>query len=177
MLSMTDEPEKPKGKARRRRVDSAAGITEAIVAGGKVIVPPADMDLTDRERAAFDEVIDEQSKSELSPHKIRLSALLAIDIAALEQEKLSLRREGAVLVNSHGNSVANPRTKVIQNLTMAILAQRRSMAIHTRALEGTNQRAALRRSHNKTSEAFRTALEDDDLIPLPGGEHDPETKH
>lgn len=169
---MTDQTKKP----RRRRVDSIPAVVDAVAAGRRAIMPPADMDMTDRELAAFGEVIGEQSKSELSAHKIRLSAFLAIDIAALDQEKVLLRREGAILINTHGNARANPRAKVVQNLTASILSQRRSLAIHTRALEGTNQRAALRRAHNKNNESFLSDL-DDDLLAMPVGDHDEETKH
>lgn len=161
---MTDEPKKP----RRRRVDSLGGVVDAIIAAGKRITAPEGMNFTPREAVIFDEVISEHSKTELSAHKVRLAAMLAIDMAALEREQTTLRREGSVLTNSHGNAVANPRTKVVQNLTGSILAQRRSLGIHTRALEGTNQRAALRRAHNQANEAKRASYEDaDNLIPFP----------
>jgi hypothetical protein len=52
---------------------------------------------------------------------------------------------------------------------------RRSLAIHTRALEsGSNQKAALRRSHNRANEATRDNYHDDNLIRFPGGDDDGE---
>ncbi|MEL7684844.1 hypothetical protein AAG594_10945 [Citromicrobium bathyomarinum] len=163
---MNDKPEKPK-KPRKRRVDSAAGIAAAIVAGGKKITLPAGEKLSAIERKVFTEVCEEFSKSELTPHKIRLAIALSRNLAAMNGEQVALQREGMVLVNSHGNAYANPRVKIISGLHAAILSMRRSLGIHTRALEGgSNAKAALRRSHNKANEAILDDM-DDDLIARP----------
>ncbi len=168
---MTDEPKKP----RRQRVDSAAGVADAIIAGGKQITPPSDITFDGKEAVIFAELCAEFSKTELTPHKTRLVAILAKDVAALDREMNQLRAEGSVLTNSHGNEVANPRTKVVQNLSATILAMRRSLAIHTRALEGGSlQKAAVRRAHNKTNEATRGNYDGDNLIRFPGGDDDGE---
>lgn len=168
---MKDQPKKP----RRQRVDSPAGVADAIIAGGKRITPPSDISFDGKEGVIFSELCDEFSKTELTPHKTRLVAILAKDVAALDREMEQLRREGSVLTNSHGNEVANPRTKVVQNLSNTILSMRRSLAIHTRALEGGSlQKAAVRRAHNKSNEAARDNYHDDNLIRFPGGDHDGE---
>jgi len=160
---MTDKPK----KNRRTRVDSPAGVAAAIVAGGKKITLPTGANFTPYERLVFTELCDEFSKSELTAHKIRLVIALARDLAQLDTEQRAIATEGAVLVNSHGNAYPNPRTKIIAGLTSAVLSMRRSLGIHTRALEGgSNAKAAVRRTHNKANEAARDDY-DDNLIPFP----------
>lgn len=159
---MTDKTKKP----RRGRVDSATSVAAAIVAGGKKIVVPTDLSFTPKQRVIFAELCDEFSKTELTPHKIRLVAMLAEEMAKLDEEQVALRAEGCVFVNSHGNPTANPRAKVVGMLTNSVLALRRSLGVHARELSGgDNRRTGIRRSHNK---AHETALNDaDDLLANP----------
>ena len=160
---MTDKTKKP----RRARVDSAAAVAAAIISGGKKITVPSNVTLDAKERLMFTELCDEFSKTELSAHKIRLVAMLAKEVAALDREQDQLRSEGSVLINSHGNAFPNPRVKVCSGLNNAILAMRRSLGIHTRAQEGgSNLKAAVRRGHNKANEAERDNY-GDNLIRFP----------
>lgn len=158
---MTDVIKKP----RRPRVDSTTGIAAAIVAGGKKIAQPAGTKFAPLERKVFTELCDEFSKTELSEHKIRLLVALAKQIVMLDREQVALVREGLVLRNSHGNPITNPRVKACGGLTSSILAMRRSLGIHTRMLEGSNAKAAVRRQHNKANEAERNNY--DNLIAFP----------
>lgn len=162
---MTDKPKKP----RRTRVDSAAGVANAIVAGGKKIAVPSNITLDALQRLIFAELVEEFSLTEISPHKLRLVAGLAKDMAALQREQDSLRAEGSVLTNSHGNAIANPRAKACSTLIASILAMRRSLGIHTRQLEGggDNRNVSLRRAHNKANEALLDNMDGDDLIARP----------
>lgn len=162
---MTDKPKKP----RKSRVDSAQGVAAAIVAGGKKIAIPPHIKFTPKERLVFTEICGEFSKSELTAHKITLIAGMAKQMASLEEEQLLLRAEGSVLTNSHGNAVTNPRAKICGQLTASVLAMRRSLGIHTRALEGggDNRNAALRRAHNKANETMLDEMDDDDLLARP----------
>lgn len=159
---MNDKPKKP----RRTRVDSPAGVAAAIVAGGKKIVLPRHINLNAKQLLIFTELCDEFSKSELTAHKITLTANLAKQMASLEQQQDLLSAEGFVETNSHGNSIANPRVKICASLTNSILALRRSLGIHARELAGgDNRRTGIMRSHNKVHEG---ALEGgDDLIARP----------
>lgn len=160
---MAEKPKKP----RRQRVDSPAGVAAAIISGGKKITLPAGTTFTATERKVFTELCDEFSKTELTAHKIRLLVMLARDLVAVNREQVLLSREGVVLINSHGNAYPNPRTKVCSGLLSAILSMRRSLGIHTRALEGgSNQKAAVRRAHNKRNEGARDDY-DDNLIAFP----------
>lgn len=165
---MTTDTKKP----RRPRVDSTTGIAAAIVAGGKKITLPAGTKFDAIERKVFTELCEEFSKSELTAHKVRLLVALARQIAMLGREQEAVTREGLVLTNSHGNAVTNPRVKHCSGLTASILAMRRSLGIHTRALEGgSNAKAAVRRSINKSNEAERDNY-DDNLIAFPRQEVD-----
>lgn len=148
---MTDKPK----KSRKARVDSAAGVAAAIVAGGRKIMVPSGVLFTPKQRLIFTELCDEFSKLELTAHKIRLIAALAKEMASLEEQQDLLRAEGAVFTNSHGNLTANPRTKAVQALTGSVLALRRSLGIHARELAGgDNRRTGIRRSHDKANEVL-----------------------
>lgn len=169
-------PEKTK-KPRALRVDSPTGVAKAIIAGGKNIALPPGTKLDAKEKKAFTELCDEFSKTELTPHKVRLAISLAKNIASLDREQDMLRSEGSVLVNSHGNAFPNPRAKVCTGLTSSILSTRRSLGIHTRALEGGNHKAALRRSHNRANEATRDDYGDEGLIPFPDHDDSDDSVH
>lgn len=160
---MTDKPKKP----RRQRVDSAAGVAAAIVAGGKTIKLPPDTVLDAKGRVIFVELCDELSLSELTPHKVRLLALLANQMALFDREQGLLVQEGFSLVNGNGNTIPNPRARACASLHANILAMRRSLGIHTRAQAGgENREAAKRRAINKGNEAERDNY-DDNLIAFP----------
>jgi hypothetical protein len=164
LLAMTDEQTK---KPRRQRVDSPAGVAAALISGGKKITLPEGTNLAADERRVFTELCDEFSKSELTAHKVRLLVILARQMAMLAREQATLMREGFSLINSHGNAFPNPRAAACSQLNSSILAMRRSLGIHTRALEGgSNHKAAVRRAHNKANEAERGNY-DDNLIAFP----------
>lgn len=159
-------------KPRKARVDSKEGVAAAIVAGGKKITVPADMEMTTYERKVFTELTEEFSKSELTAHKIRLLVPLAKQMVLLEREQMALMGEGFVLTNTHGNAVPNPRARACNTVAASILAMRRSLGIHTRAQAGgDNREAAKRRAINKGNEGARTAY-DDNLIAFPVGPGD-----
>lgn len=161
---MTDKPKKP----RRPRVDSAEGVAAAIAAGGKRIEVPPKMKLTSKERLIFTEICNECSKTEMTPHKIRLAASLAKEIVQLEVDQALLRTEGSVLINSHGNAVANPRAKAVQNATSTMLALRRSLGIHARELAGgDNRRTGIRRAHNMQNETMMDDIDSEGLLARP----------
>lgn len=160
---MTEKTKKP----RRQRVDSAAGVAAAMLAGGKKITLPDGSKLTAYERMLFAELADEFSKSELTDHKVRLLVMLARQMALLEREQTTLAAEGFSLVNANGNTIPNPRARAISSLHANILAMRRSLGIHTRAQAGgENREAAKRRAINKENEARREGI-DDNLINFP----------
>ena len=165
---MTTKTKKP----RKTRVDSIAGVAAAIVAGGNKITLPANTNFTAQERKVFTELCEEFSKSEITPHKVRLLIHLTKQIVMLEAEQATLMREGFTLINSHGNAVPNPRARACNSVAASILATRRSLGIHTRAQAGgDNREAAKRRAINKESEKGREGY-DDNLITFPGQEDD-----
>lgn len=162
---MTYKPKKP----RKARIDSAAGVAAAIVAGGRKILVPSGVTFTPKQRLIFTELCDEFSKSELTAHKIRLVAALAKEMASLEEQQDFLRAEGSVFTNSHGNLTANPRLKAVSGLTGSVLALRRSLGVHARELAGgDNRRTGIRRAHDKANEVILDEMDPDgDLIARP----------
>lgn len=170
---MTNQTKKP----RKTRVDSVAGVAAAIVAGGKKITLPENTRFTEQERKVFTELCEEFSKSEITPHKVRLLILLTKQIVMLEAEQVTLTREGFSLINSHGNAVPNPRARACASMSASILSMRRSLGIHTRAQAGgDNREAAKRRAINKDNEAEREGY-DNSLITFPGQENDDGSMH
>lgn len=171
---MTDKPKKP----RRTRVDSAQGVAAAIIAGGKKINVPPEFNFTPKQRLIFTELCDEFSKSELTAHKIRLIAILARDMAALDEQQELMASEGPVFVNSHGNPTASPRVRVLQTLTNSVLSMRRSLGVHARELAGgDNRRTGIRRSHDRANETALNGMDDNlisrpNVLPFNGRRHD-----
>lgn len=167
---MTDKPKKP----RRQRVDSQAGVAAAMIAGGLKLTIPNDTNFTEYERKVFTELAGEFSKSELSPHKVRLLTLLAKQMVLLENEQAVLMQEGFSLTNANGNTIPNPRARACTSVGASILAMRRSLGIHTRAQAGGDNRdAAKRRGINKANETDRDNY-DDNLIAFPKPMEDPD---
>lgn len=161
---MTDKPKKP----RRVAVNSPAGVAAAIVAGGKKITLPSGMTFNPKERLIFTELCNEFSKTELTAHKIRLTAMLAKAMAMLDREQVLLEAEGSVLTNSHGNATPNPRVRAVQGFHGSILALRRSLGIHARELAGgDNRRTGIMRAHNKANEAVLDEIDEDGLLARP----------
>jgi hypothetical protein len=161
MMTMTKKP-------RKARVDSTAGISAAIIAGGRKIVLPSGMKFDEPERLAFTEIVSEFSKSELSPHKIRLAGLLAHQVAMLNREQVALTIEGATVVSSRGEQKPNPRARGVAILTASILAFRRSLGLHARAQAGGDNRlVGLRRAHNKANEVLLDEIDDEGLLSRP----------
>lgn len=165
-------------KPPKRRIDDPASIAEAVIASGKIVRPPSDMPLNTPELVIFAELCNEFSKSEITPHKIRLVAMLSQMMHSRDQEREMLQTEGSVVTNSRGNLVTNPRARIVNTLNSSILTLRRSLGIHARDLAGgDNRRVGLRRAHQKV---YETMLDDDDdgLLARPdaltdaGGGHD-----
>ena len=147
-------------KPPKRRIDNPASIAEAVIASGKIVRPPSDMSLNTPELVIFAELCNEFSKSEITPHKIRLVAMLSQMMHSRDQERATLQREGSVVTNSRGNLATNPRARVVNTLNSSILTLRRSLGIHARDLAGgDNRRVGLRRAHQKV---YETMLDGDD---------------
>jgi hypothetical protein len=126
------------------------------------------MEFDAAERLAFTEIVNEFSKSELTAHKIRLTGLLARQVAMLNAEESALMIEGSTLTNSRGARVANPRVRAVAILTASILAFRRSLGLHARAQAGGDNRlVGLRRAHNKANETMLDDIDEEGLLNRP----------
>lgn len=153
-------------KPRRARADSRTSAVTAMQAAGRVIQPPADIFMDARERVIFDEIAAEFPKVELTEHQLRLAALLAKEMSACAEAQGILREEGSVLTNSRGNRVLNPRARIVQQHTAAILSMRRSLALHARAKEGGDNRLIAR--HREIQKGNEQLLDDqEDLLAKP----------
>ncbi len=161
-----------KKKPQRPRADSAASVSAAIIAAGKIVRPPAGMKLSAPETAVFAEVISEIPKVDLSDHQVRLAAMLAREMHSADLEARTLVREGKIIEDRHGSPVANPRVKVVQQGTSTVLSLRRTLGLTARSLAGgDSRRVAIRRAHNLASEHMLDDV-DDDLLNRPPVDHD-----
>ena len=155
-------------KPRRPRVDSASGITAAILASGRKISLPSGIALDEKERTIFAEIIEEFPKVEVTEHQVRMAALLAATMASAEREIIALESEGSVLTNSHGNAVLNPRVRSVQQYIASTLSYRRSLGLTARALNGGDSRnVAIRRRHNLANETILDDIDEDGLLARP----------
>lgn len=167
-----------KKKPQRPRADSAASVSAAIIASGKIVRPPADMELSAPETAVFAEVIAEIPKVDLSDHQIRLAAMLAREMHSHTTETRTLRDEGKVIEDRHGSPVANPRVKIVQQCAATVLSMRRTLGLTARALAGgDSRRVAIRRAHNLASEHMLDDVEDDLLARAPADLDTPRRDH
>lgn len=124
---------------RRTRIDSTAEQARSIRAAARPIVPPAGVSMDAADLVFFGHVTAEAARSEWTDHKLEMAALLARTMADLAREQGALRKEGSVVKGR-----LNPRAKLVQQHTAAILSLRRSLGLHTRAQEG-EQRDVLKR--------------------------------
>jgi hypothetical protein len=166
---MMNMPKKP----RKTRVDSFAGVSAAIAAGGKKIHLPPSFKLNKDERTAFTEICNEFSKSELTAHKTTMAAILAQQVTMLHREQIALMSEGSTIINNLGSRRPNPRAQAVGILTGAILSIRRSLGLQARLQNGGNIEAvAIRRAHNKANETMLDAIDTEGLLARPPIGHD-----
>lgn len=153
---------------RRPRVDSLQSVHEAIAAAARPIPAPHGVDLDPLETIIFNDVIAELSKSEVTPHRISLCAILAGELARMQRSNEAISRDGSVLINSHGNARVNPHLRVADQALRSALALRRSLGITARALNGGDSRnVAIRRQHNAANEQLLDDADDEGLFARP----------
>jgi hypothetical protein len=155
-----------KTQKRRPRADTAQAKTEALRAADRTIAPPAHVRLNEQGLIHFYDAAEEFAKSELTPHKISMVAILAGNMADVDEQSRLLSQEGLVITQPSGRIAANPRIGIITALQGTILALRRSLGIHCRGEHGDSRSAAKRRSLAKGYEDDAPD-EDDALINKP----------
>lgn len=150
--------------ARKPRIDSVQEISRIMQGAGKEILPPDCVPLDEDDLPFFNAVIAEFARAEWTEHSLHLAANLARMMADLTSEQMALRQEGVVSESLKGTPVINPRKTAVQMYASTILAMRRSLALHSRAQSGTNDKAGKRKGIGKAAEDDAS---DDDLIGKP----------
>ena len=117
------------------------------------VSPPATVPLSAADLPFFQAIVDEAAASEWTTHTVEVAALLARSMADLEREQRELRAEGSVLASDRGSPVVNPRSRVVADLTAAIMSFRRSLQLHARAQTRDLAVAGARRRALKALEA------------------------
>ena len=141
---------------RRTRSDSTEVAVEA--AQAPQVVPPSNIPLSDVELTFFVSIIEAMARVEWTPHAIELAAMLAHNMAALNDAQTRLAEEETIITQPSGTVVVNPRTRVVRGLLADIIAMRQSLQIHARAKNGEAHRVAARRDRLKDAEGDSDGL-------------------
>lgn len=148
--------------SKKTRVDSVAEAVRIASAASEEIALPENVPLEAGDVPFFKNVIAEYARAEWSAHQLEIAAMLARTMADLVREQDLLRSEGSVAYSEKGTPVVSPRKSLIQMHASSILAFRRSLALHARAIQGEARDSAKRRDTAKEIEAG--ASTDDDLL-------------
>jgi len=144
--------------ARRQRIDSVAAQVDAASRAARAeLSPPKHVPLTDAELPFFRSTIDHLPHGDWLPHTLEMAALLARFMAALERTQTDARDAGFVV-----DGKVHPAATIAANLSGVVLAWRRSLGLHARALAGGDLRTAGKR------QAGAIGWNDDDLLARPG---------
>jgi len=151
--------------ARKQRIDSiAAQVDAARRAASAELAPPAHVPLTDAELPFFRSTIDHLPHGDWKPHTLEMAALLARFMAALERNQTEARDAGFVV-----DGKVHPAATVANGLSGVVLAWRRSLGLHARALAGGDMRTAGKRpagaiGWNNDDELLARPGDDDGLL-------------
>lgn len=151
--------------SRKQRIDSNTAAVQVMAKAAQQITPPSNVSLTADELPFFASVIEEFARSEWTEHQLELAAMLARDMAACAREQERMREEGGVLATEKGTLVANPRIQAARMYTTNILAFRRSLSLHGRAVKGETRDVKNRNAQAKAIEADNPL--DDELLARP----------
>jgi hypothetical protein len=154
-------------KARKPRADSKEEAVKTFIASVNEVQPPDDMEFTDEQRVIFDEVIGEFAKVDWTPHAIRLAALLARTVWAMQKGQEALLDEGYTIINAGGRSQLNPTASAVNQMASQMMSLRRSLALHAMAAGGKGKVGVQRGHHKAQEEASPMAGDDEGLIARP----------
>lgn len=171
---------KPK-KAIKSRSDGIGKSVEIAQAAYREIKPPDHVRFRAKDYYFWNEIIDKFAKSDWDDESLTMAAILARTLADLEKEQAMMRREGSIIKiykilkdKKTGKereiltgATINPRKQLIDMYTKNILAMRRQLALHARALEGERRDIEKRRGAAKQTENNILHDDDDDLLARP----------
>jgi len=143
---MTDE------KPRKQRIDSVTEQIRIAQAVNREILPPSNITLTEEEMLFFDDIIAERPKADWSDHQIALACYLARSMNSLNKNQTRLSIEGDLIKNKSGDAVVSPRKKAVEDSIASIVAMRRNLGLHARAIEGEKRDMDKRRAIAKQYE-------------------------
>lgn len=169
---MTD---KPKAKARKARRDSQAEKAKIVQGVSLKLSVPESIPLCERGRVFFEEILEEQAKSEWTRHNLSFAAQIASLMAMVQKLREQVDAEGYTIVNvsERGSTTrSHPLLGSIATFSSMVVSMRRSLALHARGrAKGDNRNAAAQRKFAKQLEDEAFDEDDDDLIPGAGKVH------
>ena len=128
---------------------------------------PTTCQLNATERVILDEILGEREPSHWTAHRRQVASMCAKEMYRQQVAQEQLRRDGYVVADARGNRIANPLAKVADQSLRAVLAYRRSLAIHGRALGG-EARDIARRHAIRLDQERSSPIDRDGLIACPG---------
>lgn len=172
-----------KTAGRKGRADSTDVAIEVAQQAFREIEPPSNYKLTKAQMQTWDNVIAEAAKIDWSEHMIEMAAMLTCAMHEVAEATKKLRKEGATLerkqiVPAKDGAPAkvvvtgiykNPIAAHLKQEREAVISLRRSLGIHSRALEGEARDAGARRAAHMGIENAVKGDDDDDLFNKPIG--------
>jgi hypothetical protein len=145
---MTDDNKPP----RKGRIDSTAEQMRIAQGVNRVISPPDNIVMTDDDLFFFDQIIDERPRADWTDHQISLACYLARSMNSLNKNQHRLSLEGELIRNRAGDAIQSPRKKSVEDTISSIVAMRRNLGLHARAIEGEKRDMDKRRAIAKDFE-------------------------
>lgn len=131
-------------RPRRARIDSAANLHRNMANADMGLAPPPHITLRDDDWPFWRSILNELAGADWTSHQLEIAALLARNMAQLEQEQRLARSEGFVVGRANGDFAQNPRNRVVAALVGQVLAIRRSLALTGGAKAGGRSEDAAR---------------------------------
>jgi hypothetical protein len=115
---------------RKTRIDSTAGITDALRNAGSQILPPEGIDLREDEFTIWAQFTKARSKDAWRDFDLVLLSKVVKLEANIRKYQVELDRLGPVIDNQRGTPVENPMLRAIDTLQRQQLAIIRSMSLN-----------------------------------------------
>jgi len=119
-------------KSRRNRSDSTEEAVRVMRDAHRPIVPPANVPLSQVDRAFFANIVEEAARADWTVHQLEIAALLARSMHDFAVEQALLRDEGSVVSGFKG-MIPNPRKAVLQMHANNIISFRRTLCLDAAA--------------------------------------------
>lgn len=113
----------------------------------------------------FTEIVRAREFSAWTTVDLEHAATLANALADLDRLRQEVISEGETIVNHRGDTVLNPKLRLIETLSRRSIALSRLLHVHAQATAGQSQKQAQRNQQHRN--ALAVLDDDDDLLARP----------